>query len=376
MRNLSDTIARLSAMAKNGAQGMPGASGRLSALHGFGDNPGALDAWVYVPERLAEGAALVVVLHGCTQSAAAYDQGSGWSVLAEEHGFAVLYPEQKRANNANLCFNWFTPEDTRRDGGEAASIRQMVARMATDHAIDPARVFVTGLSAGGAMTAVMLATYPEVFAGGAVIAGLPYGVAASVPEAFDRMRGHGLPGAAALARAVREASPHSGAWPTLSVWQGTADATVVPANAEALLDQWRTLHGVGREPSAAGLVDGQSHRVWRTREGRDVIEAYSIAGLGHGTPLATTGADACGAAGPHMLEAGISSTRHIARFWGLIDERTAVRKPAAAAADVSVSPRAAERQRPRPLAEPVAEPVGGSVGRIIDDALRAAGLKR
>src|SRR6195256_2478636 len=164
-----------------------GAYGRSSAVPSplvetghFGTNPGALRMFAFVPEHLQRAPALVVVLHGCGQTAAGYDLGAGWSTLAKRYGFALLMPEQQPANNANGCFNWFNPEDTARDRGEAGSIRQMIARMAGDHKINRRRIFVTGLSAGGAMTTVMLATYPEVFAGGAVIAGLPYGVATNV----------------------------------------------------------------------------------------------------------------------------------------------------------------------------------------------------
>ena len=96
------------------------------------------------------------------------------------------------------------------------------------------------------MAAAMLATYPEVFAGGAVIAGLPFGVAISVPEAFDRMRGYGGPRPEALADLVSAASPHTGRWPTLSVWHGSADQTVDQSNASALVEQWGSLHGVSR----------------------------------------------------------------------------------------------------------------------------------
>src|SRR5690606_13373617 len=123
------------------------------------------------------------------------------------------------------------------DAGEALSIRQMVAAVSARHSIDPCRIFVTGLSAGGAMTSVLLATYPEVFAGGAVIAGLPYGCADTMPQAFDRMRGHGLPDGVDLSALVRRASSHDGSWPTLSVWHGTADATVSQRNAQAIVDQ-------------------------------------------------------------------------------------------------------------------------------------------
>lgn len=364
MRSLNDTLSRLSAMRNNTLPAATRASAmdRLSDLSGFGSNPGALRARFYVPPSLPASAALVVVLHGCTQDAAGYDHGSGWSRLADELGFALLYPEQQRGNNANLCFNWFNRSDTQRDAGEALSIRQMITAMVTDHPIDTARIFVTGLSAGGAMTSVMLATYPEVFAGGAIIAGLPYGTAASIPEAFDRMRAHGGPSAAALGALVTAASSHTGPWPTISVWHGDSDATVSHANSARVVEQWRAVHRIAREPNAVEHVNGHLRRAWRDAHGRDVIEEYRIAGLGHGTPLSTMGNDACGAAGPYMLEAGISSTRRIASFWGLTTARTEDRLKSA---------------QPQPhAAPPNSQPASRAVGRVIEDALRAAGLMR
>jgi poly(3-hydroxybutyrate) depolymerase len=154
---------------------------------GFGSNPGDLRMFSFVPGKLQPAPALVVVLHGCGQTAAGYDLGAGWSTIAKRYGFALLMPQQQSSNNVNGCFNWFNPEDTARERGEACSIRQMIARMVGDAGIDPHRIFVTGLSAGGAMTSVMLATYPEVFAAGAVIAGLPFGVATNVREALNGM---------------------------------------------------------------------------------------------------------------------------------------------------------------------------------------------
>src|ERR1700746_2749625 len=140
--------------------------------------------FMFAPARLQQPRALVVVLHGCGQTAASYDLGAGWSTLAKHYGFALVLPQQQPANNANGCFNWFSKDDIARGRGEAGSIWQMVARMVRDHGIDPRRVFVTGLSTGGAMTSVMLATYPDVFAAGAIIAGLPFGIAANVREAL------------------------------------------------------------------------------------------------------------------------------------------------------------------------------------------------
>ncbi|RWQ71467.1 MAG: PHB depolymerase family esterase [Mesorhizobium sp.] len=168
MRKISDTITRLAAFrAGPGFQTKGQCRNRLSDLVDFGSNPGALRAGIYVPDDLPEAAPLVVVLHGCTQTAAGYDDGSGWSQLADQEGFALLFPEQQRANNPNLCFNWFVPGDTKRNGGEALSIRQMIGAVVVEYGLDRKRIFITGLSAGGAMTSVMLACYPEVFAGGA-----------------------------------------------------------------------------------------------------------------------------------------------------------------------------------------------------------------
>jgi poly(hydroxyalkanoate) depolymerase family esterase len=317
VRNLSDTIARLKRLLLT-APNVGLSSSRLAPLGSFGPNPGQLKAWTYVPENVASRAPLVVVLHGCTQNAAGYDDSSGWSRLADLHGFVLLYPEQQRSNNPNLCFNWFSPVDTARGKGEVCSIREMVMAVQARHDTDPRQVFVTGLSAGGAMASATLATYPDVFAGGAVIGGLPFGVARSVPEAFDRMRGHGGPPAAKLANLVRAASSQTAHWPTLSVWHGTADQTVDQSNASALVEQWRGLHEVPETPSKIESVNGNSHRVWRDGAGRDVIEEYLISGLGHGTPLDTHTSDHGEKAAPFMLEAGISSTRLIADFWGIV----------------------------------------------------------
>lgn len=291
---------------------------RLSDLPEPRENPGNLRARFYVPGGLQEGAPLVVVLHGCTQNAAAYDHGSGWSRLADRHGFALLFPEQQRANNPNLCFNWFTAGDTQRGMGEAASIRAMIDAMVKAHGIDRKRIFVTGLSAGGAMASVMLATYPELFAGGAIIAGIAYGCASGVAEAFDCMGGRARTDAAELGARVREASPHKGPWPRISVWQGSADQTVAPSNADAVALQWSHLHGLQPQPSRIETVEGYPRRVWTNPDGEALIEQYVITGMAHGTPLMPGSDDGeSGAAGAHMLDAAISSTDRIAAFFGI-----------------------------------------------------------
>ena len=364
MRRLSDTIARLQAFKMPVAEA--GGSDRLQPLRDFGANPGALQARVFVPDDMAPRGALVVVLHGCTQTAAGYDRGAGWSELAERHGFALLYPEQSRGNNISSCFSWFDRQDIRRGSGEAMSIHQMIESAIERYDIDPRRVYVTGLSAGGAMAMAMLAAYPELFAGGAVIAGLPYDVAGSVPEALDRMRGQGLPPAAELEAKVRRASDFTGPWPMLSVWQGSADHTVAPANAEAILTQWRAVHGLPETPQVDETVAGATRRAWHDETGREVIESWTIPGMGHGTPL-DTGPGGCGAAGPHMLDVGISSSQRIAALWGLTPALQSIAQPTKA-----VPPRKASRA-PAAAAQ---RPAVNGVGQVIEDALRAAGLMR
>lgn len=291
--------------------------GRLSLLDGFGSNPGKLGAVIYAPPQLAKGSPLVVVLHGSSQDAESYDRGSGWSRLADEYGFALLFPEQQRGNNSKLSFNWFDLMHSKRDAGEPLSIRQMIEHVVSDLEIDPERIFVTGLSSGGAMACVMLATYPEVFAGGAVIGGLPYRTANTVLQAIVRMKGYGGPSDRQLGALVRDATSHNARWPAISVWHGDRDTTVDPSNAEAIVRQWQALHGAEGPPALTEEIDGHPRRVWRCPAGRDVIEAFRIADMGHGTPLDANGSNGCGAPGDFMLEVGVSSTRHIARFWGL-----------------------------------------------------------
>jgi poly(hydroxyalkanoate) depolymerase family esterase len=361
-RSLGDTVARLAARRRLPSSGH--APETLATLTGFGSNPGGLGARLFVPDTLADAAPLVVVLHGCTQTAADYDLGAGWTALAAAEGFAVLFPEQRRGNNANLCFNWFQPEDVQRGSGEAESIRQMIMATLSSYRLDRRRVFITGLSAGGAMTMAMLATHPELFAGGAVIAGVPFGAATTVPEAFDRMRGQGLPKPAALAGLIEAASPHTGPWPPLSVWQGSADQTVEAANAEAIIASWARLNGLPVAASGQERINGQQRRIWRDPRGETVIEAWSIAGMGHGTPIAGAGAEALGTAGPFMLDAGISSTRRIAAFWGIAPE---------VAAGPAVAPVAPAFNTP--FATSFETSYNGAAA-VIDNALRQAGLLR
>ncbi len=290
---------------------------RLTALGNFGTDPGSLGADTYVPKNFPKNGPLVVVLHGSTQSADSYDIGSGWSTLADECGIALLFPEQRKKNNSIGSFNWFKLGDSHRGGGEPLSIRQMISQVVDDHDIDPSRIFITGMSSGGAMTSVMLATYPEVFRGGAIIAGLPYRSANTLMQAMFRMKGYGSPSDRKLNALVRGASKFTGPWPTISVWHGDCDTTVDNSNASSIVRQWQKIHKVEGPPTRVEMVDGFPREVWCDADGRVVIEQYIIGQMGHGTPISAEGSKGLGEEGKYMLEVGISSTRHIADFWGL-----------------------------------------------------------
>jgi poly(hydroxyalkanoate) depolymerase family esterase len=368
----------------------PLAPNRLTEVTGFGSNPGNLRMLTYVPETLPASPGLVVVLHGCTQTAAGYDHGSGWSALADLYGFILLYAEQQEANNPNRCFNWFQLGDIERGRGEAHSIRQMIEHAVQQHVVDRSRIFVTGLSAGGAMTSTMLAAYPEVFAGGAIIAGLPYHCAASVPEAFECMFQGRTRTAQEWGDLVRDASSHKGPWPKVSVWHGSADATVKPMNAGEIIKQWTDVHGLRSGPNRSEIVDGYPRRAWIDAAGNEIIEEYVITGMAHGTPLAVgNDENSYGAPGPFLLDVGISSSFRIAMFWGLTEpsERRAWSRPApqpvpqVSEAALHVFPTAAEAPKieaavHKPQQREQSASSHLDIGSVITKALKAAGLMK
>lgn len=300
-------------------------AGRLERVPAFGTNAGQLLMFKYVPRDLEPGRPLVVALHGCTQKASDYDDETGWVMLAERLRFALLLPEQQPANNDRRCFNWFLPGDNERGKGEAHTIKEMVEKMKADHGSHPQRIFVTGLSGGGAMTAVMLAAYPDLFAGGGIIAGIPYKCANTLVEALTQC---GVFGGAMRDLSprqwgdlVRAASPHPGPYPRLSIWHGSDDVTVKPKDMQELMEQWTDLHGIDQTAEISETLKGHvQHQVFEDGNGRALVETFLVGGMKHGTPIDPGPAeDQCGVRphAEHILEAGICSSFRIARFWGL-----------------------------------------------------------
>lgn len=240
------------------------------------------------------------------------------------------------------------------------------------------------------MTATMLACYPEVFAAGAIVAGLPYGAAANVQQAFESMFQSPSRPAREWGDLVRKASTNKGPWPRVSVWHGNADKTVIPSNAREIIKQWTNVHDLSLSPSAQLKVDGYPREVWIDAAGRELIESYTITNMAHGTPLATGEVEgACGAAGPFLLPVGISSSYHIAKFFG-IASRVLPKIALAGTTPMHVTASSAKDSVPGPvlegeILEKDVDPTDQrgqtpyptfEIGSVINKALKAAGLMK
>ncbi|WP_328871760.1 PHB depolymerase family esterase [Streptomyces sp. NBC_00287] len=291
----------------------PASAASLQEVTGFGTNPGALRMFRYVPDGLPAGRPVVVAMHGCTQNASGYGTGSGWTQLADRWGFSVVLPQQQSGNNASNCFSWFQTGDIQRGQGEAASLAQMVDRQIAD--VGGSRVYVTGLSAGGGMTAVLMATYPEKFTAGGIVAGLPYGCAQAAGSPYVCMYVGATQTPDQWGDRVRAARPgYGGPWPALTVLQGTADYTVKPVNMTDLVEQWTDVHGADRTADVSDSVAGYPHQVFRDPAGNTAVETYSITGMGHGQPVDP---GQCGTAGAYFLDVNLCAAYQLGQAWGL-----------------------------------------------------------
>jgi poly(hydroxyalkanoate) depolymerase family esterase len=262
---------------------------------------------LYVPGRQHAGRRpLVVMLHGGTQGPDDFAAGTRMNALAEEHGFLVAYPSQCKSANPSLCWNWFKPEDQMRGAGEPSIIAGITNEIVSAYDIDPQRVFVAGLSAGGAMAAVMGATYPEIYAAVGVHSGLPYRSATDVPSAFAAMRGD--PGLQRRPRKTRPDSDHALRVRTI-VFHGDADHIVHPSNAGNIVEAHaKTGDSVERVKARSSASRTHTRAVTRDKTGTVVVEHWLIHGSGH----AWSGGSADGTyTDPH----GPDASREMLRFF-------------------------------------------------------------
>ncbi len=234
------------------------------------DGHGGRDYRLFVPPQAGNAPLpLVVMLHGCTQNADDFAAGTAVDALAEKQGFYVLYPEQSAQANPQRCWNWFKHNHQQRDRGEPALLAGMVKQVMSTHRVDPARVYVAGLSAGGAMAAILGATYPEIFAAVGVHSGLAAGAATDLPSALAAMR-QGGPSRASAGLGV----------PTI-VFHGDADATVHPSNGEHVVAASAGSAEISAERIESAAGRAATRRVHRTREGRVLAEHWLVHGAAH-----------------------------------------------------------------------------------------------
>ncbi len=234
----------------------------------FTNNAGTRPYRLYRPHRaLPQHPALVVMLHGCTQSPDDFAAGTRMNQLAEQHGFLVLYPGQVSSANANGCWNWFRAADQGREGGEPEIIAGMTRIVMAEHSIDSRRVFAAGLSAGGAMAATLGAVYPDLFAAIGIHSGLAHGSAHDMPSAFAAMHG-GKPGSGRITV------------PTI-IFHGDRDSTVSVKNAEAVAAQATPVERTTREVVRGKAGKSFTRTTNVTLGGRPVLEQWLIHGAGH-----------------------------------------------------------------------------------------------
>lgn len=275
---------------------------------------------VFVPATTAVPTPLVVMLHGCTQTADAFADATQMDALAEQNGFVVAYPEQSADTISTKCFRWYEPAHQARDAGEPKELADAASAVATAHGVDPERVYVAGISAGAAMSVVLGATYPDRFTAIGVVAGVEYKGATSFAGGFTTAQSGGPDPDAQGALAHTAMGTRARAVPTF-VLHGTADGVLAKVNGDQVAAQWRATNtlvlGAGAiEPvtSAAGTAGYPFTRMVHANKanGASIIEYYLVDGLGHAWPGGKAGGSYSDPQGPNAS----------ALLWGFFKGRT------------------------------------------------------
>lgn len=273
----------------------------------YASDKGSRDYKLYIPAGYrGEPSPLIVMLHGCTQSADDFAVGTRMNSVAQEHGCLVAYPVQPASANQSRCWNWFNRQDQQRDRGEPSLIVGIVRQISRDYCVDPRRIYVAGLSAGGAAAAVLAMEYPELFAAVGVHSGVACGVAHDLPSAFAAMRGTAS-GSGLGAVGVR-GQERQHRMPTI-VFHGDCDTTVHPSNSDRIIASTRTA-GLSSttETSIAPGGRGYTRRSYADETGRELLELWIVHGAGH----AWSGGSRSGS---YTDPAGPDASREMMRFF-------------------------------------------------------------
>jgi poly(hydroxyalkanoate) depolymerase family esterase len=293
----------------------------LTEVIEFGNNPGRLRMFSYIPKQKNASSSLVVILHGCNQQAADIAELTGWNKIAEETNCVLIYPQQRAVNNPSHCFRWFSEHQNQRDSGEVASIFSMIKHTVQKQNIDPERIFISGFSAGAAMSVSMISVYPELFSAAAVFAGGPYGLAKNIGQSANLMTGRMLANDSVLYTSLRQQNlGYNGTYPSLYTYHGTHDPIVNYKNAKMLNQQWALLQ----------KCDTSALEVQNSFQGNEMIDVltcydsngkiklrhYRLNKVKHQVPIS---AQEGGKTGLFTINKGFHSTKQVAIDFGLYE---------------------------------------------------------
>ena len=305
------------------------AQSSLSEINNFGTNPGNLKLFFHSPNgswKISGEKPLVIVLHGCSQTAEIIARQSGWNKQADEYGFYVLYPQQIMFNNTAECFNWFNVNDVSKDRGEALSIREMISYAVKNYAVDTTQIFIYGLSAGALMAVSMMADYPELFNAGVALAGGPFMSATNPIEGMNMMNHASSKSPEELGTLVRNQNPdYKGKYPRLIIIHGEKDFIVNYKNANELIKQWTNLNHIDTKPSME-IDSFQNHTdikrlSWIDKMKNEIIIFYSFNDMRHLLPVDPGNEKYQGGeTGLFASDKNFFSTYYIAKDFGLIKE--------------------------------------------------------
>lgn len=295
----------------------------LSEDTNFGSNPGNLRMFYYAPANLPAGSPLVVVAHGCLQTAQQIADTTGWVELAYRFKIAVVFPQTSLANEpSGGCFRTWDPAHQARGAGEPLSVRQMVDRMRVLYpAISASRIYITGLSSGGMLTNVMLATYPDVFAAGAPQSAYPYKCATSTYQVGACAAGGRNLTPAQWGDLARSGYPgYAGPWPRVQIWHGGADTVINLSNQYQQVEQWTDVNGIDAISDSADYLLGRPRISYKTGSGDTRVQTITVQWMGHAVAVDPgAGPQQCGLIGPYATDANICAAYWIGLFFGVVN---------------------------------------------------------
>lgn len=280
-------------------------------LESFGSNPGELTASYF--SESTKNKNLIVLLHGCVQSGETLAVQSGLLKLAKVNKFALLIPQQSSKNNIKSCFNWFHDQDTNKDSGETLSIMNMIKTL--KHQQHSEKTYILGLSAGGAMTSSLIVHYPELFDGGAIIAGIPYPCANNLIKAISCMRSGPSQSVKTLVEEIHKLNANNINWPKLSIWTGNKDTIVNPLNSQHLAQSWAQLSGIKKQGIKVAQ-EGYQKTQWKDAQNNVQVELIELNNIGHGMTINSKQPNG-GIAAKFLPDSPLSAAINIIKFWQL-----------------------------------------------------------